>query len=85
MRRTKANISVALCSYNGSKFIHLQLQSIINQTRQPDEIVICDDGSTDGTCGILEGFAQAHPNLIRYYKNVSNLGYSNNFGKAISL
>ena len=41
--------SVALCTYNGEKFIHQQLNSILTQTLEVDEIVVCDDGSTDGT------------------------------------
>ena len=39
--------SVALCTYNGAKYIQEQLDSIIRQTRPVDEIVICDDGSDD--------------------------------------
>lgn len=41
-------ISIALCTYNGEKYIGEQLQSIMQQTLQPDEIVICDDRSKIG-------------------------------------
>ena len=46
-------ISVALCTYNGAKYLRQQLDSILNQSCQPDEIVIVDDSSTDNTVEIL--------------------------------
>jgi glycosyltransferase involved in cell wall biosynthesis len=48
------NISVALCTYNGEKFIGEQIDSILYQTKLPDEIVICDDGSSDSTIKLAE-------------------------------
>ena len=42
-------VSVALCTYNGAPYIEKQLESILNQTRLPDEIVLSDDGSGDDT------------------------------------
>lgn len=39
--------SVAMCTYNGEKFIDLQLDSILSQTVSVDEIIICDDLSTN--------------------------------------
>ena len=41
-------ISVALCSYNGAKYIREQLESITGQSLKPKEIVVCDDDSSDG-------------------------------------
>ena len=49
-------ISVAMCTYNGERYIREQLDSINNQTVQPNEIVICDDGSTDDTISIIKEF-----------------------------
>ncbi|RHX73030.1 glycosyltransferase [Lactiplantibacillus plantarum] len=46
-------ISVVIATYNGEKYIQDQLQSIINQTRRPDEIIISDDGSVDKTTEII--------------------------------
>ncbi len=40
------NISVAMCTYNGSRFLAEQLESIGRQTKRPFELIICDDGST---------------------------------------
>ncbi len=49
----KLKVSVAMITYNGAGFIEKQLVSILNQTVKPDEIIISDDGSTDGTLEII--------------------------------
>lgn len=77
-------ISVAMAVYNGEKFLKEQLDSILNQTRPADEIVIVDDGSTDGSWTVLEDYARRY-NQFRLYKNEENLGYKKNFQKALSL
>jgi len=53
----KSRISVAICTYNGERFLAAQLESIAQQTRLPDELVVCDDGSTDQTLSIIRSFA----------------------------
>lgn len=78
-------ISVALCTYNGADFLSDQLQSIIAQSRPPDEIVVCDDGSTDETQTILKQFAAASPVPVSLHCNENNLGSVKNFEKTISL
>lgn len=77
-------ISVALCTYNGEKFISRQLDSILCQSVPVDEIVVCDDCSTDFTWQILEQYS-AQSQSIRLIKNEHNLGYIANFEKAIRL
>ena len=49
-------ISIALCTYNGEKYLTEQLQSLFDQTLRPNEIVISDDGSKDGTLDIVVQF-----------------------------
>ncbi|MCR4829135.1 MAG: glycosyltransferase [Bacteroidales bacterium] len=79
-------ISVAICTYNGEKFVNRQLESIANQTLPVDEIVICDDKSTDSTVQIIETFASRNPNiLVRLIINEDNLGVRMNFEKALNL
>jgi len=78
-------ISVALCTYNGEKFLTKQLDSILNQTITVDEIVICDDISTDSTIKIIEDYQIKYPNLITLYKNEINLKSNKNFEKAIQI
>ena len=77
--------SVALCTYNGEKYLAEQLDSILSQSIVVDEIVVCDDGSTDGTIRILDEFENKFPLVFKIFKNEKNLGYTKNFEKAISL
>lgn len=78
-------ISVALCTYNGSKFLREQLLSIAAQTLLPAEMVICDDGSVDTTVEIIKIFALNAPFPVHLHVNPFNLGVSGNFCKAIDL
>lgn len=78
-------ISVAMCTYNGARYLREQLDSIAAQTRQPDELVVCDDGSTDETRQIVESFAAAAPFPVRLHVNERSLGSTKNFGRAIGL
>lgn len=78
-------ISVALCTYNGEKFLHHQIDSILNQTLKVDEIVVCDDGSTDKTHQILNEYQKKFPEVFKIHINEKNLRSVKNFEKAISL
>src|SRR6185436_10769867 len=78
-------ISVAMCTYNGAGFLLDQLQSIIAQSRPPDEIVVCDDGSTDATRELLKHFATTSPVPVSLQFNEKNLGSVKNFEQAIRL
>ncbi len=78
-------ISVALCTYNGGKFLHHQINSILNQTLKVDEIVVCDDGSTDNTHQILKEYQEKFPYIFKIHSNEQNLRSVKNFEKAISL
>ncbi len=78
-------VSIAMATYNGEKYLQEQLDSFVNQTRQPDELVVCDDDSTDRTLDILENFARSAPFEVRVLRNETNLGYVKNFEKAVSL
>ncbi|HRH41385.1 MAG TPA: glycosyltransferase family 2 protein [Pyrinomonadaceae bacterium] len=78
-------ISIALCTYNGEIFLSEQLASYLNQSRLPDELVICDDRSSDKTVEILQDFAKTAPFEVKLFVNEQNLGVTKNFEKAISL
>ena len=77
--------SVAMCTYNGAKYIREQLDSILNQSHPVDEIVICDDGSIDATIDIIKQVIDTTSTSIKLYKNKENLGFFKNFLQAISL
>ncbi|QDU23055.1 glycosyltransferase family 2 protein [Urbifossiella limnaea] len=77
-------VSVALCTYNGERFLPAQLASIRGQDRLPDELVACDDGSTDRTVELLRAFAAESPFRVRVEVNPTRLGSSDNFARAVS-
>ncbi|HEY9600410.1 MAG TPA: glycosyltransferase [Allocoleopsis sp.] len=76
-------LSVALCTYNGEQYLQEQLDSIASQTRLPDELVVCDDASTDKTTKIVASFQSKVSFPVRLYLNQENLGLWINRGKAI--
>ena len=76
-------ISVALCTYNGERFLKDQLDSIVNQTVLVDEIIICDDGSKDGTITFIENYKKESPITIQLFQNTINLGSSKNFEQCV--
>lgn len=73
-----------MATYNGEKYLREQIDSILVQTIQDFEIVICDDCSTDGTLVILQEYA-LNDSRFRIYLNEQNLGFKKNFEKAVSL
>lgn len=77
-------ISVALPSYNGAAFIEEQLESISKQERLPDELIVCDDGSSDHTVELIRRFAARAPFSVRIEENPVRLGVTKNFEKVIS-
>ena len=82
----KIYVAVVIATFNGEKFILDLLESIANQTHQVDEIIVCDDCSTDNTIKILEVFKLKYPYLnIRIIVNRYQLGVTKNFSKAIKL
>src|SRR5690349_17434303 len=78
-------ISIALCTYNGGPFLAEQLASYVQQTRLPDELVVCDDCSSDNTMAILRDFAARAPFAVRLHQNAANLRSTRNFEQAIRL
>lgn len=70
-------------TYNGAKYLQQQLDSIYAQTMVPDEVIVVDDCSTDGTLDILKEYHEKYG--LKYYENEHNLGYNKNFEKAIRL
>ncbi len=52
-------ISVAMVTYNGAAYLRAQIGSILSQLQEGDELVVSDDGSVDGTVGILKEYQQS--------------------------
>lgn len=77
-------VSIAMATYNGGDFLRDQLQSLLDQTRTPDELVITDDGSSDDTAQIVDAFRDSAPFPIIFSVNPARLGYVGNFDRALS-
>ena len=82
---SNVNISIAMATYNGEKYLIEQLASIANQKYIPFELVVCDDRSSDRTLEILNNFAKESSFPVRICQNEKNLGYSENFIKCAFL
>ena len=76
--------SVALCTYNGEEYISQQINSIIEQTIKPSEIIISDDGSTDNTIEIARGILENSNLNYKIINNDREKGVVANFENAIS-
>ncbi|MGH8182639.1 MAG: glycosyltransferase family 2 protein [Rhodanobacteraceae bacterium] len=78
--------SVVLCTCNGARYLGEQWASLLAQTRQPDEIVVRDDASSDATPDLLEDLSRAATACgvaVRLARNPHNLGYVANFEAAL--
>lgn len=80
--------SVVLCTYNGSAYIARQFESLLDQSRLPDQIVIADDASSDATVAAIESFAmrcrQAGIDVVLRLRQ-GNVGFIANFADALEL
>ncbi|MDB5025773.1 MAG: glycosyl transferase family 2 [Mucilaginibacter sp.] len=77
-------VSIALCTYNGDKFLAKQLDSLLTQEYANIEIIAVDDCSADDTWNILRDYARKDKRL-QLYQNDQNIGYTRNFERAINL
>lgn len=73
-----------MAAYNGEKYLREQLDSILAQTVQDFELIVCDDCSSDSTAEILSRYAEKD-SRIKIFVNEKNLGFVKNFEKAIKL
>ncbi|EME3535090.1 glycosyltransferase [Enterococcus faecium] len=84
MRDSSYTVSVIMPIYNGEKNIIEQLESIRNQERMPDEVLLCDDGSTDSTVEIVRNFIEKHQLTgWQLLINEENIGWRKNFIRLI--
>ena len=70
-------ISIIIPTYNEEKNIILLLQSLINQSYSPDEIIICDGGSKDNTIKLINNFIKEYT----FIKLVPRLGKCRGAGR----
>lgn len=70
--------------YNGAAYLPAQLESLVYQSRLPDELVICEDGSSDDSLSLLEEFSKAAPFEVKIFPSTQNNGYVATFSEALS-
>lgn len=82
----RLSTSIVLCTCNGARFLEAQWDSLLVQARLPDEIIVRDDASGDGTWALLDGLsarAEDQGIRVRLIRNERNLGYVANFEAAL--
>ncbi|MCU1405333.1 MAG: glycosyltransferase family 2 protein [Glaciihabitans sp.] len=84
---SKSSISVALCTYNGERYLAEQLASILDGTLRPSQVVISDDGSTDATMAIVREWADTATSTgitVTVLTDAPTHGVTANFARAIA-
>lgn len=77
-------VSVALCTHQGAQFVEEQVASILSGSMLPDELVLSDDASTDGTVELVEALVAGASTLsFRIIRNETPLGVVKNFEQAV--
>jgi glycosyltransferase involved in cell wall biosynthesis len=76
MSHASVPVSLVLLCYNREHVVGRALASALAQTYSPLEIVVSDDGSSDGTCAIVEGALRAYrgPHTVRFHRSPINRG-----------
>jgi glycosyltransferase involved in cell wall biosynthesis len=84
MQRQYPLVSIGVPVYNGERFLAATLDSLLNQTYPELEIIISDNGSTDGTAEICRRYSAQDPR-VRYYRSEVNRGASWNYNRTFEL
>ena len=81
---TLPKISVLMSVYNGERYVREAVESMLNQTFTDYEFIIVDDGSTDSTWQILQGYAASEPRVV-LVRNETNVGLTGSLNKGLDL
>ena len=84
MENKNPTVAVVVATYNGATYLPAQLESIVQQTYKPSQIIIVDDASLDDTLQVANNFAAHHPEVM-VVQNETRLGYIKNFEKGMLL
>ena len=82
MENKNPTVAVVVATYNGATYLRQQLESIVQQTYKPSQIIIVDDDSLDDTLQVANNFAAHHPEVM-VVQNETRLGYIKNFEKGM--
>lgn len=72
-----------MCTHGDAPYLREQLRSIADQSRSPDDVVICDDGSTEQAREIIRQFQERTAFPVRVFQNDRRLGMIRNFEQAV--
>lgn len=75
-----ATVSVIVPVYNVEKYLEKCLTTLVNQTLQDMEIIVVNDGATDGSGAIIDSFVSRYPNIISLKKENGGLSDARNYG-----
>jgi len=81
----RPSAGVAMCVYNGGRYLRTQLDSIAGQSEPPRRMVVVDDGSNDGSWEMLNEWVPTAGFPVTLARNARNLGVVRNFEKASKL
>jgi glycosyltransferase involved in cell wall biosynthesis len=81
---SKPKLSIGLPVYNGERYLRQTLDSLLGQEFQDLELIISDNGSSDGTAAICEAYAKADKR-VRYYRSNTNQGATWNYRRVLEL
>ena len=81
---SRSTVSVIFTNYNYRHFLYRSLNSLLKQTRIPDEIIIIDDASTDGSVDLIQELITGHSH-IQFHANKKNIGLFQNVETALKL
>jgi len=82
MENKNPTVAVVVATYNGATYLRQQLESIVQQSYKPSQIIIVDDDSLDDTLQVANNFAAHHPEVM-VVQNETRLGYIKNFEKGM--
>lgn len=77
-------VSIGLPVYNGQRFLHKAIESLLQQTFANFELIICDNASTDATAEICQEYAR-RDRRVKFIRNTSNLGAAKNYNRVFEL
>jgi glycosyltransferase involved in cell wall biosynthesis len=81
---TKPLVTIICVCYNQARFVTEALDSVVTQTYQPIELIVIDDGSTDGSPQVIKHWIASHPQTVLLLNGI-NIGYCKTFNKATAI
>ncbi|EME7104513.1 glycosyltransferase family 2 protein, partial [Enterococcus faecium] len=84
MKNKNKLVTVIIPVFNSEKYLKRLFSSLINQTYKNLEIVVIDDGSTDGSRFVIEKYCKSEERIVSYYSDNKGVSEARNFGIKVS-